>query len=199
MGISKSTLLSLYLFFYLFFSFIFSFLMSFLFFCLSFLLSFFSFVFLFFCLSFLLSFFSFVSFVFLIFSFPFLILSSRAAIIAQAEYAGALHLTTPKNATWKPRTILHSVHTPAHTQGVWEVMQEYHNVKAHELHRTRASQNVLWMWRIVEDMLLKDLKGNHGVQGEVGELERGVRERTIAPSAAAVRLMNKYLKAISKT
>lgn len=119
----------------------------------------------------------------------------RAALTAQAEYMGAINLTTPKNAIWRPRTILHSVHTPHHTRDVWEVMQEYHKVKGSTLHHTRASQNVLWMWRIVEDMLLKNLKGNREVQGEVGELERGVRERTIAPSAAAVQLMNKYLKA----
>ena len=72
-------------------------------------------------------------------------------------------------------------------------------MKASELQHTRANQNVLWMWRIVEDMLMRDLKANSDVQGEVAELERGVRERTIAPSAAAVTLMNKYLKVNFKT
>lgn len=44
---------------------------------------------------------------------------------------------------------------------------------------------------------MKDLKANGAVQLEENALEKGVRERTIAPSDAAVRLIRKYLK--SKT
>jgi hypothetical protein len=63
----------------------------------------------------------------------------------------------------------------------------------------RADQNVLWMWRIVEDMLLKSLKASKEVKGVITKLEEEVRARNVAPSSAAVHLLNTYLAVKDKT
>lgn len=58
---------------------------------------------------------------------------------------------------------------------------------------------MLWMWRIVEDMLLKDLKGSKDIKREMDQLEENVRARNVAPSSAAVHMLNTYLQVKGKT
>lgn len=126
-------------------------------------------------------------------------LTSRASRSSSPSSSSSSPSSNANSSGWKPRAMLHSVREANQTQLVWDAMMDFRKTKGHELHLARADQNVLWMWRIVEDLLLKDMKGRREIQEEVERLEREVRDKTSAPSSAAISLLQTYLKIKSHT
>ncbi len=79
----------------------------------------------------------------------------ESAISTQADYAGALRLIAHRSDSWKPSAVLHSAHDLEQTAHVWQLMLKFHAQRQSKIADVRAEQNLLWMWRIVEDVLVK--------------------------------------------
>lgn len=72
-------------------------------------------------------------------------------------------------------------------------MREFRDTMGTELRMRRAEQAVLWMWRILEDSLMKHFKSNKIVREAMHGMEESVRRSNVPPSVAASSLLEKFL------
>lgn len=111
-----------------------------------------------------------------------------------ADYRNALHLLRPKWRSWTADARLCSALTRTGIDEVWEAVLAFRAaVTGHgELDPARARQALAWMWSEVHDSLLDDFRADPAVQALIPDLERAVGEGTVAPTAAARRLLDAF-------
>jgi LAO/AO transport system kinase len=120
---------------------------------------------------------------------------ASAATRTAADYANALHFLRPRAANWSARVLRASALHREGIDDVWAAVDEHHDVleSAGELPRVRADQNGQWMWSEITDAMLDHLHRDPGVVAELTRLEREVRAGSISPTAAAQRVIGRFL------
>ncbi len=113
---------------------------------------------------------------------------------AVAEYRHALALLRPANAAWRVPVLSCSALTGDGIARVWETVAEYRAALAPSgaIERRRAEQARAWMWDEIREGLLSAFTGDAAVRAELAALESGVAGGTVAPAAAARRLMGLF-------
>lgn len=120
---------------------------------------------------------------------------AAAAERTAADYANALHFLRPRTEGWEVRVERASALLGDGIDRVWAAI-EAHRValsKSGMLEARRADQAREWMWSEVNDGLVDALAGDPAVAGELRELEADVQAGTISPTAAAQRILRRFL------
>jgi LAO/AO transport system kinase len=120
---------------------------------------------------------------------------AAAARRSAADYANALHLLRPRTEGWEVRVEQVSSLLGEGIDRVWGVIEEHQVTLAASgaLGARRADQARDWMWSEVNDGLVDALAGDPAVASEMRALEDDVRAGTISPTAAAQRILRRFL------
>lgn len=113
------------------------------------------------------------------------------AIRAQASYQSALRLMRPDNP---PPVVTCSALEKSGLDELWKaVMDAWNDMQASgALEAKRQSQQVRWMWDMIEDGLRRALRGDPELATLIAELELSVGSGQITPSAAAWRVLDRF-------
>lgn len=113
------------------------------------------------------------------------------AIRAQASYQSALRLMRAGNV---PPVVTCSAIEKTGLDELWGLVSEsWEALQASgELGEKRQTQQVQWMWDMVEDGLRRALRSDGELAGLIAELEDAVGHGRAAPSAAAVRILRRF-------
>ena len=104
-----------------------------------------------------------------------------------ADYLAALHILTPRSATWSPPVLCISALDNAGLDELWKHIEE-HRAKltaTGELESRRRAQAVKWMHDMIEQRLTEWVRANKAVRARLPELEMAVREGRTTPALAA--------------
>ncbi|PRP87610.1 hypothetical protein PROFUN_04637 [Planoprotostelium fungivorum] len=113
---------------------------------------------------------------------------------AAADYKAALHFGTPKNPLWVPQVRICSARTKDNVAEVWKTMNQYWEQMEKEgvMESKRKSQRKAWMWRMVQEELVKRFERNPRVQSTLIEVQREVEEGRLTAGLAADLLMDSF-------
>ena len=108
------------------------------------------------------------------------------ARLAAAEYRGALNILTPQSATWSPPVVTYSALTGNGVAELWAQVLD-HKTKmtaSGELAARRRTQQVKWMWSMLEERLTARLRGDAAVRAKLKSAEAQVAAGKLAPTLA---------------
>jgi LAO/AO transport system kinase len=113
---------------------------------------------------------------------------------AAADYRMALHLTQPASPNWTPPVLTCSALEGTGLDEIWSQVAS-HNTKltaTGELQANRRSQEIRWMWAMVDDRLRADLRTDPAVSDLISGLEEAVREGSLPAGLAADRILDAF-------
>ena len=117
---------------------------------------------------------------------------------ARAEYEGALHFMKPVSPNWQPPVLTCSALEGSGLEELWDAI-ERHAQKlgaSGELEARRRKQQLSWMWSLVEDTLLGELRRHPEVARSLEEIEREVLEGKTTAGLAAARLIDAFRRSM---
>jgi LAO/AO transport system kinase len=122
-----------------------------------------------------------------------------AAERARAEYQAALHLMRPRHPGWSPPVLTCSAVTGDGLDALWAAVEAHRAamLAAGALAEARAQQQVHWMWRAIEDGLLRRFRADPAVAPRVPALEAEVRAGARSPDHAAEALLAAFAGELS--
>ncbi|AZQ70547.1 methylmalonyl Co-A mutase-associated GTPase MeaB [Streptomyces luteoverticillatus] len=118
----------------------------------------------------------------------------RDAKAAARELSGALRLMRSPDAAWNPPVLTCSARESTGLDTLWERVEAHRGVleATGGLAARRRDQQVDWVWTMVRDRLLAELRDHPGVRALAPGLERQVREGTLTAALAAERLLEAF-------
>ncbi|MEZ4590078.1 MAG: methylmalonyl Co-A mutase-associated GTPase MeaB [Chloroflexota bacterium] len=116
---------------------------------------------------------------------------------ARAEYNRALHYLTPASENWQPRAYTASALEDAGISKLWEIITSFREkmTASGAWQARREAQRQAWLHTIIAEQLKQDFYEQTAVQTALTELETAVRQGTLPPTAAALRLLQIYRNA----
>jgi LAO/AO transport system kinase len=120
--------------------------------------------------------------------------NATAAKRAAGDYANALHLITPPGATWQPPVVTCSALSGEGLDTIWDQITRHRGTlrATGEWESRRQSQELGWMWSMVDDRLLTALRTHSGVAALLPQIEQDVREGRLTATLAADRLLKGF-------
>jgi LAO/AO transport system kinase len=108
------------------------------------------------------------------------------ASAAAAEYRAALHILTPRSATWSPPVVTYSALTGRGISELWDSVLDHRarTSKSGELDARRREQQVKWMWAMLEDRIFVRLRSDPAIRAKLPRLEAAVAEGRMTPAVA---------------
>jgi LAO/AO transport system kinase len=118
-----------------------------------------------------------------------------AAKRARADYQAALHLLRPATPAWTPEVLTCSALHEEGLEAVWQTICRQRGAleQAGELAARRARQARRWLRTEIEAGLLDALRADPASRRLLAELESEVEATRLLPSAAARRLLRRFL------
>lgn len=112
------------------------------------------------------------------------------AQIAAAEYRAALNILTPVSPNWQPPVLTVSGLANQGLDEMWAQIELYVQTLTDcgEFEEKRRSQQVRWMWSMLEERMLARLRSDAKLAGEVKKLEDQVRGGALMASVAVERV-----------
>ena len=114
-----------------------------------------------------------------------------AAKAAAAVYANALHLITPPSAAWQlPVVVSSGLHNNG-LDAIWQQIERHRSVQESTgaFTETRRSQQLRWMWAMVQDRLRDALRTHPAVAAALPQLEAAVRAGQRTATSAAEQIL----------
>jgi len=111
---------------------------------------------------------------------------------AAAEYRAALHILAPRSEHWFPPVITYSGLTGKGITELWQKTLEHRTaMKASgDFAERRRTQQVKWMWSMLEERMKARLRTDATIRAKVKELEQAVSKGKLSPAVAAERIMD---------
>jgi LAO/AO transport system kinase len=121
---------------------------------------------------------------------------AAAAERTAADYANALHLLRARTEGWEVRVERASALLGEGIDRVWSAIEAHSAMLAESglISVRRADQARDWMWSEVNDGLIDALARDPAVASEMRALEADVRAGTVSPTAAAQRILRRFLR-----
>ncbi|MEZ5381402.1 MAG: methylmalonyl Co-A mutase-associated GTPase MeaB [Microthrixaceae bacterium] len=125
----------------------------------------------------------------------------QRAQLAAAELKRALHLLAPASPNWSPPVMCVSALTNEAVPELWEQVVEHRRVMSAsgELEERRRSQQVRWMWGLLEDRLIASLHADEAVAAVVRRAESAVRSGEVPAPVAAEEIWAAYGSAVGRS
>jgi LAO/AO transport system kinase len=113
---------------------------------------------------------------------------------AKKEYQKALNLLTPSSRNWSPPVLTCSALELDGIVDIWHTITGHRKIveSSGELEAKRRKQALDWMWALVEESLRDRFYHNQKVQKALPDIIEAVEHQSIAPTAAAHRLLHLY-------
>tara|TARA_R110002096_G_scaffold104544_2_gene230327 strand:+ start:618 stop:1607 length:990 start_codon:yes stop_codon:yes gene_type:complete len=113
------------------------------------------------------------------------------AMTAVREYKTALHILTPASPNWSPPVVACAGLTGEGLGDLWSKIVEHRRIftETGERAQKRRTQQVRWMWAMVEDRLMTSLRASPAVRAALPELEAQVAGETLTPASAVERML----------
>jgi LAO/AO transport system kinase len=108
------------------------------------------------------------------------------ATAAAAEYRAALHILSPRSPNWSPPVVTYSALTGSGIAEIWtQILRHRETIAASgELARNRRSQQVKWMWSMLEERIRSRLKSDPTLTARLPKIESAVSEGKLSPALA---------------
>jgi LAO/AO transport system kinase len=105
---------------------------------------------------------------------------------AAADYQAALHILTPRSATWQPPVITISGRDDIGLDTLWQQVLAHRaaTTASGELVARRQGQAVAWMRSMLADRLLDAFRSNPAIAAALPRLEAEVRAGRLLPTRA---------------
>jgi LAO/AO transport system kinase len=105
---------------------------------------------------------------------------------AAAEYRAALHILKPASANWSPPVVTYSAMTGDGLTAIWQSICAYRDLsaKSGELTAKRRSQQVAWMWSMLEERLFAKLRSDPELKSRLPQIEKQVAAGKLSPMLA---------------
>ncbi|GAA0772919.1 methylmalonyl Co-A mutase-associated GTPase MeaB [Roseibium denhamense] len=105
---------------------------------------------------------------------------------AASDYRAALHILAPKSPTWSPPVITVSGLANEGLDTLWQQVDTYRSrmEATGEWQEKRSSQQVAWMWDLLQQRLMHELKNSSATADRLKTLESSVRNGSTAVSVA---------------
>lgn len=113
---------------------------------------------------------------------------------AAGEYRSALHILKPASPNWTPPVVTCSGLRGLGLEKLWEqiLLHRQKLTESGELEGKRREQQLRWMWSMLEDRLLTQLKSNAGVRKMLPEIEADVVAGRLTPTLAVDRVLQAF-------
>ncbi len=113
---------------------------------------------------------------------------------AAADYRQAMRLMTPAGAAWVPPVLTCSAVENVGLDEIWSEVQRFWDVGRVDgsFERRRQDQQLRWMWSMVSDRLLDDLREHPAVRSVLADVEDDVLAGRLPATVAAERLLAAY-------
>ena len=114
----------------------------------------------------------------------------------RGDFEQALSLLRPKSSNWVPLVLTVSSLSGVGLEKVWETVMAHRKVQVEsgELASNRRQQDREWMWSLLEEGLLRELRTDPETAERLGVIESEVAERKKTPAAAARTLLEEFRK-----
>jgi LAO/AO transport system kinase len=111
----------------------------------------------------------------------------------RADYAAAIKMLHASGA-WQPKVLTCSALNGDGIAEAWEAIREFTGAmrESGELKRKRAEQAKAWMWKEIRETLLGRFLAHPQMEGEVEKMEAAVQRGEIAPTAAALQMIERF-------
>jgi LAO/AO transport system kinase len=109
---------------------------------------------------------------------------------AAAEYRAALQIIDKGSPHWSPPVVIYSALTGDGVAALWQKILEHRDAmtRTGELAARRRTQQVRWLWTMLEERMLARLKSDPALRQKLPRLEQAVAEGRIAPAIAVEEL-----------
>jgi len=106
---------------------------------------------------------------------------------AAAEYNAALHILAPRSEHWFPPVLTYSALTGAGIAELWQKVLAHRTAMtaSSEFAARRRSQQVKWMWSMLEERMRARLRADPTIRAAVKDTEAAVADGHITPAIAA--------------
>ncbi len=114
----------------------------------------------------------------------------KRASLAAAEYRGALHILTPRSEQWHPPVETYSALTGQGIDIVWQKILDHRTamMASGEFEARRRQQQVNWMWSMLEQRMMAQLRADPAIRAKVKKTEAEVANGRLAPAVGAERI-----------
>lgn len=105
---------------------------------------------------------------------------------AAAEYRAALHILKPPSSHWSPPVLTYSALTGDGIADVWKAVTDYREkmTAAGEIAEKRRTQQVKWMYAMLEDRLHERLRTDPSLRSKLPQIEKSVAAGKLSPMLA---------------
>ncbi|OKL45738.1 methylmalonyl Co-A mutase-associated GTPase MeaB [Pseudovibrio exalbescens] len=113
---------------------------------------------------------------------------------AASEYRAALNILAPRSKTWSPPVMTISGLANERLDEMWEQILTFRDrmTATGEFQEKRATQQVAWMWSLLQERLLEALRTNGSVKALLPDVEAAVREGRMPATLAARQLAEAF-------
>lgn len=120
--------------------------------------------------------------------------NEKRARRAARDLEAALHLFAPASPNWSPVVLTGSALERTGIDTLWKTVEAHRKAleRAGELAERRKSQQVRWLWSMVEERILTRFRADEGVKAAAPTLEEAVARGSLPASEAAERLIKAY-------
>ncbi len=120
--------------------------------------------------------------------------NERRARQAMVHYRNALHIMAPRSPTWTPPVLMCSSLNNKGLDQVWEKLTEYRQklTETGEFKEKRRSQRVKWMWAMLQDRLMTDLKTHPRVTEALPQIERDLHHGELTVTLAVEKILELF-------
>ena len=110
----------------------------------------------------------------------------KRAAAAAAEYRAALHILTPRSASWTPPVVTYSALTGQGIAELWGHVLTHRErlTQTGELAARRREQQVKWLWAMLEERMFARLRSDASLRGKLRQAETAVAEGKLSATLA---------------
>lgn len=121
--------------------------------------------------------------------------AKRAAVTA-SDYQHALRIITPANPDWTPPVITISAQDNKGLDDLWDKIDQYRRTMHGngEWKDKRRQQQIRWMWSMVDDRLMTNVKTDPRIKSLVPILEKEVGDGKLTPPLAVDKILSTFGK-----
>jgi LAO/AO transport system kinase len=114
----------------------------------------------------------------------------RAELTAN-DYRHAMRIITPASANWTPPVVTISATANKGLDALWAKIQQYRTTMtgSGEWAEKRRTQQIRWMWSLVDDRLMARMRSQPAVKALIPQLEKDIGAGRVTPVVAMERLL----------
>lgn len=114
-----------------------------------------------------------------------------AAERARRDYAVALHTLQSGSSDWSPRVLTVSAQEGDGLEELWAALCAHREAvtASGNFEPVRRRQRLDWMWRLVEEAVVREVRQNPRVKDGLGAIEERVGTGTLSPQVAAEEIL----------